>query len=289
MAITPPKRKRVPRNRPFNQHGIDWTNAPFELASARNCPHFLKALQKHFPGAIPLSVYMQKTVEALVPYDFEDENTMGMVAICRDEITDPLFEAVVKYWGKTFNCCSLGGFVLMGKTGLAAAKGHTPLFDGLRRFTFYAMPHIAISRYGEVGKVSREGLTDVSHACGALEAIAAELHAGQIMLQMDMQDIEQTILRQKILSELKYGTCPNLVDLTKLSSQIIAKDVGNLLCELDTDVFHYSVMTGVQIHGPLESQWIYPQEFYIVGKTFGEGQIAIDAFERAKVPTNGDS
>ncbi len=278
MVITPPKRKRVPRNQPFNQHGIDWTDAPLELASARNCPHFLNALQKHFPGALPLSAYMGKTAEALAPYGFEDENTMGMVAICRDEITDPLFEAVVKYWGKTFNCCSLGGFILMGKTGLAAAKGHTPLFDDIRRFTFYAMPHIAISRYGEVGVVSREGLTDMSHACGALEAVVAELEAGRIMLEMDMQDIEQTIIRQKILSQLKYGTCPDLVGITTLASQIIAADVGHLLSGLDSSIFHYAVMTGIQIHGPMGSQWIYPQDFYLVGKRFGEGHIGINAF-----------
>jgi hypothetical protein len=77
-------------------------------------------------------------------HGFEDENTMGMAALCRDEITDSLLNEVIKYWGKTFNCCSLAGFVLMGKTGLAAATDHVPIFDGIRRFTFFAMPHIAM-------------------------------------------------------------------------------------------------------------------------------------------------
>ncbi|MEM6501092.1 MAG: hypothetical protein AAF685_04545 [Cyanobacteria bacterium P01_C01_bin.89] len=277
-VVTTQKRKSTFSLPSLNAQTIDWTNAPLELASVRNCPHFVNTLQTYFPGALPLPVYMERTVQALEEYGFEDENTMGMIAICRDEITDPLYEAVVKYWGKTFNCCSLGGFVLMGKTGLAAAKGHTPLLSGLRRFTFYAMPHIAISRYGKVGEVSREGIADASHACGALEAIVAELEMGKLMIEMDMQDIEQTIIRQKILSQLKYGDRPDLVGITQLASQIISADVGKLLSSLDTNVFHYSVMTGIQIHGPLESQWIYPQDFYIAGKAFGDGHIGINAF-----------
>ncbi len=119
---------------------------------------FHRILQKQFPGTLPLEEYMEKTFQVLEPYGFEDENTMGMVALCRDEITEPLFDEVVKYWGKTFNCCSLGGFLTIGKTGLHAAAEHTPIYDGIRRFTFYGMPHIAISKNGEIGKVYREGI-----------------------------------------------------------------------------------------------------------------------------------
>lgn len=187
--------------------------------------------------------YMKKTYDCLVKYGFEDENTMGMVAICRDEITDPLFDEVMKYWGNTFNCCSLAGFVTMGKTGLAAATDHTPIFNDLRRFTFYAMPHIAISKDGEIGKVYREGIQKASHACGALEAIVKELQCGHLNLITDMQDIEQSIIRQKILSTIIYGDKPDLVEVTKLASRIISDDVEKLLATLDSSIFKYAVMT----------------------------------------------
>ena len=231
-------------------------------------PGFLEAVQTHFPGSLPLKDYMKKTYDCLSQYGFEDENTMGMIAICRDEITDPLYEEVVKYWGKTFNCCSLAGFITLGKTGLAAATDHTPIFDNIRRFTFYAMPHIAISRYGEIGKVYREGIQKASHACGALETIVKELECGHLNLEMDLQDLEQSIIRQKILSSLNYGDKPNLVEITKLACQIISQDVERLLRSLDSTIFNYAVMTGIQIHGPLETQWIYPQNFYIVSSQF---------------------
>jgi hypothetical protein len=238
-------------------------------------PAFHEALHTHFPGALPLSQYMQLTVQALVPYNFYDENTMGMVAICRDEIAEPMLEEVIRYWGKTFNCCSLGGFLTIGKTGLAAATNHAPLFDGMRRFTFYAMPHIAISQAGEIGKVYREGLQQVSHACGALDAIVHELACGHLKLEMDMQDIEQTIVRQKILSTLTYGAQPNLVEITKLACQIISHDVEHILDTLDTTIFNYAVMTGIQIHGPMDTTWISPHRNYVVGQHLPDGKVDI--------------
>ncbi|HBB30320.1 MAG TPA: hypothetical protein DDZ80_30435 [Cyanobacteria bacterium UBA8803] len=233
---------------------------------------FYQTVTRYFPGTLPLKTYMRKTYDCLSSYGFNDDNTMGMVAICRDEITDPLFDEVIKYWGKTFNCCSLSGFVTMGKTGLAAATAHTPICDGVRRFTFYAMPHIAISRNGEIGKVYREGIPDASHACGALEAIVKELESGHLNLQTDMQDIEQTIIRQKILSTLRYGQQPDLVEITKLACRIIADDVEKLLSTLDSSIFKYAVMTGIQIHGPMDSQWVYPQDFYVIGSALPMGK-----------------
>lgn len=242
-------------------------------------PAFHETVQNHFPGTLPLKEYMRKTYDCLLNYRFNDNNTMGMVAICRDEIADPLFKEVIKYWGKTFNCCSLAGFVMMGKTGLAAATDHTPIFECLRRFTFYAMPHIAISRYGDIGRVYREGIEKPSHACGALEVIVNELKSGHLNLETDMEDIEQTIIRQKILSTINYGDKPDLVEITKLASQIIFNDVEKLLSTLDNTIFQYAVMTGILIHGPLETQWIYPQNFYVVGKDIPNGKEIIEIFQ----------
>uniref|UniRef100_B8HXE3 Limiting CO2-inducible protein B/C beta carbonyic anhydrase domain-containing protein n=1 Tax=Cyanothece sp. (strain PCC 7425 / ATCC 29141) TaxID=395961 RepID=B8HXE3_CYAP4 len=232
--------------------------------SPSNNPLFYETLQAKFPGALPLSEYLQQTRAALEPYGFDDQNTMGMVLACRDEITEPLLHGVIEHWGKTFNCCSLGGFMIMGKTGLAAATHHLPLIDGVRRFVFYAMPHIAISQAGEIGIVNREGLEKSSHACGALSEIVKELSQGHLNLQTDMQDLEQSIIRQKLLSALRYGEQPDLVDITKLACRVIFSDVSQLLENLDPKLYMYAVMTGIQVHGPMDTQWIYPQEAYVM-------------------------
>jgi hypothetical protein len=56
------------------------------------------------------------------------------------------------------------------------------------------------------------------------------------------------------------------------SFQIIAQDVDQLLSSLDSSVFNYAVMTGIQIHGPLDTHWIYPQDFYVVDSTISGGR-----------------
>ncbi len=232
-------------------------------------PEFFAVIEKHFPGTLPLEEYMKKTFEVLQNYGFEDENTMGMVALCRDEITEPLLNEVVKYWGKTFNCCSLGGFLTIGRTGLHAAAEHTPIYDGIRRFTFYGMPHIAISRYGEIGKVYREGIDHASHACGSLEVIVKELITGHFNMILDLEDLEESLIRQKLLSHIKYGGKPDLIRMTKLACNIISIDIKNLLLkQLNPGIFNYAVMTGIMIHGPRESNWVYPRNFYVVGENF---------------------
>ncbi|MGK7872503.1 MAG: hypothetical protein AB4426_04095 [Xenococcaceae cyanobacterium] len=225
---------------------------------------FSEALQAYFEGALELSDYMDQTVKNLKPHGFIDENTLGMIAICRDEITDPLYEAIHKHWGLTFNCCNLAGFVMMGKTGLEAAIAHTPIQYGVRRFVFYAMPHIAISQTGKIGEVYREGIKKTSHACGSLCAIVHELHSGYLKVETDMEDIEQSIVRQKILSKLKYGEDADLLKITKLAWKIISKDVEELLSKnIDTNKFEYVLMTGIQIHGPNDTNWIWPGRSYV--------------------------
>ncbi|BAI92165.1 hypothetical protein L1F28_26920 [Arthrospira platensis NCB002] len=210
-------------------------------------PVFHETMRKHFPGSLPMKDYIKKTYIELKNYGFETGKTIGMVAICRDEITDILMDEVIKYWGKTF-------------------------FDNIRRFTFYAMPHIAISKNGEIGKVYRSGIDKASHACGALEAIVKELESGCLQLMTDMQDIEQSIIRQKNISALKYGDKPNLVEMTQLASKIISEDVEKLLSSVDNSLFNYAVMTGIQIHGPMDTHWIYPQDFYVVSSQLPGGK-----------------
>ena len=116
-----------------------------------------------------------------------------------------------------------------------------------------------------------------SHACGALDAIVKKLRLGHLQLIMDMQDVEQSIIRQKILFSIPYGNKPDLVGMTKLASEIIAQDVDLLLSSLGSSVFHYAVLAGIQIHGPLDTHLVYPQEFYVVGSHLPGGKQVIPA------------
>jgi hypothetical protein len=41
-------------------------------------------------------------------------------------------------------------------------------------------------------------------------------------------------------------------------------------------------MTGIQIHGPLGTHWIYPQDFYVVGSDLSGGKEQIKVFQEAQ-------
>jgi hypothetical protein len=226
-----------------------------------------------FSGSWPMDRYFEYTANLLEPYGFCDENTLGMVATCRDEIASPLEASTIQHWGRTFSCRSLGGFLLLGKSGIKTAISHAPLVDGKRRFVFYGMPHIAISAHGHVGSVSREGIAEVSYACGALHSIASQLNSGRIDVHMDFDDLELSCVRQKILSNLHFGDRVTLESLTRVTSQIILNDTKRLLGNLaKPSEYEYAFFTGVMIHGPNDQNWIYPEHAEVISSSIPEGK-----------------
>jgi hypothetical protein len=232
---------------------------------------FSDKLELNFPNSLPIEEYFQQTLQQLKPYGFVNENTLGVVATCRDEIAEPLLNKTEEYWGKTFDLRSLGGFLTAGKTGISTVLGHTPIVDGMGRFVIYAMPHIAISGEGEIGNVYREGIQKISHACGSLSGVVHELASGHINCQTEIDDLEQSMVRQKIISAIHYGEKPNLLDITKLTCKIISDDLKYFLDSIDSSSYNYAVFTGILIHGPKDTHWVHRQNSYVVNTNFPAG------------------
>ena len=78
-----------------------------------------------------------------------------------------------------------------------------------------------------------------------------------------------------------------MVEITKLACRVISQDVEKLLGTLDAAIFKYAVMTGIQIHGPMDTHWIYPQDFYVVGSDLPNGKQEIEVFQIEKQPYTG--
>jgi hypothetical protein len=241
-------------------------------------PLFRRTIEAHLPGTVSLEEYFLRTSQCLSRYGFEDENTLGMVAACRDEIASPLVNEVVRHWGRTFGCRSLGGFLLLGRSGIATGVDHAPVANGRRRFVFYAMPHIAVSEQGEIGTVYREGLREASHACGSLAAVLAELQSGRIDVQTDFDDLEQCCVRQKLLTALRYGDLPDLMGMTRLASRVIRDDIERLLGEIVNPAeFDYAYLTGILVHGPHDTHWVLPEHCCVVSADLPGGKAIVPA------------
>jgi hypothetical protein len=241
-------------------------------------PAFKATVEAHLPGTVSLEEYFLRSCETLSRYGFVDANTLGVVGTCRDEIASPLETEIVRHWGRTFGCRSLGGFLLLGRTGVKTGISHAPLEDGRRRFVFYAMPHVAISEAGQIGEVYREGIHEASHACGSLQAVVSQLQSGRIDVHMDFDDLEQSCVRQKLLSNLHYGDRPDLMGMTKLSSRIILQDLQRLLCNLaKPSEFDYAFVSGILVHGPHDTHWVFPEHCEVVSAALPGGRAVLPA------------
>lgn len=219
-------------------------------------------LKKYFDPVYTEVDFIRKTYQALEPLGFNDSNTIAGKCICRDEISQSIRSVIKHMWGEAFNFSSLAGMFFAGKTGLAAAMHHAPIAEGKERYVFYAMPHIAINEEGRIGVCKREGRAGESTACGALYAFQKEMASGRVNLTMDNEDVEQSLIRMRLLREIPYGHVPDLLELTKTALTAIQSDLEIAISKVvDTNKSNYAMITGIQIHGP-DSNYVWPASLY---------------------------
>jgi hypothetical protein len=219
---------------------------------------------KEYFGKIYLEVdFIKQSYSVLKQSGFTEDNSIAAVCVCRDEISQSI-RGLIKYvWGEAFNLSSLAGMFTAGKTGLLAAIHHAPKISDRERYVFYVIPHIAIDEEGRMGFCSRKGIKE-SSACGALCLFLNELKGGKLHIALDEEDIEQSIVKRRLLREITYGHIPDLLELTKITRQAIQSDLEQVLEKIvDKTKSDYAVITGIQIHAP-EVNYIWPAESYAV-------------------------
>ncbi len=234
-------------------------------------PGFAEALDRHFPGAVLGGEFIAETASRLSDEGFTKDNTIACVALCRDEVTRPLFSDVERAWGPAFSFAGLAGMVTAGRTGLAAAIHHAPIENGRRRFVIYAMAHIGVDAAGAIGWLDRPGIAEPSSACGALVAFRNELQGGALVVEFDRYDTEQSLLKHRLLPLIGYGNVPDLVDLTKLTVTAIEDDLQAIILSLATQwretnqamPADAAMFSGIQIHGPDRMNFVWPLSAHI--------------------------
>jgi hypothetical protein len=225
---------------------------------------FKQKLNETFPEAMPEMEFVEKTHNALSSKGFTTDNAIACVGVCRDEITQSLIYIIKKIWGEAFNFSSLAGMLFLGKTGFSAAEHHAPNEDGKERYIYYALPHIAIDENGKIGLCTRSHRKGKSGACGALQGFQKEMSEGKLMLGLDYDDVEQSLIKMKLLQEIQYGQVPDLLELTKITLEVIQNDLKKLIgMTVDTSRNDYAAFTGIQIHGP-KNNYVWPASSYAV-------------------------
>ena len=222
---------------------------------------FQAVLYEHFSGAVAESEFVAGTLTALSGHGFTADNAIACVAVCRDELCSPLQLEVRNVWGEAFDMASLAGVTFCGVTGFRAAQAHAPTAPDRERHVYFSMAHIGIGPGGELGQCTRVGRAGTSVACGALAALLNELQSGQVSqanLEHDPDDIEQSLLRQRLLQRLDPGAEPDLIALTQAARREALATLERMIeLTTDRDESDYAVFNGVQIHGPAEQSLIW--------------------------------
>jgi hypothetical protein len=211
-----------------------------------------------FPGALPVEEYVKRTYEAVLPHGLVSANTLAMVGVCRDELTDAVSEPVRAAWGPPFRMSGMAGMLFLGMAGMRAAQHHAPGQDGRQRFVIYVMPHIGIAEDGTVGFARRPGQDKTTTACGALMGFLGELQAGRMISDLDPFDLEMSLLRQRLMRVIPYGVVPDIATLTTVARDCIVEDLIRTAARMrswgDADI---AVFSGIQIHTP-EGDYVQP-------------------------------
>lgn len=224
---------------------------------------FEDILKRYFDRFYTEVDFVKKTYDTLKRFGFNYDNTIASVCICRDEISQSIKSLIKNTWGDVFNFSSLAGMFTAGKTGLLAFMHHAPKIDGKERYVYYIASHIAIDENGRIGFCKRKGINE-STACGALNFFLQELKERKLRILIDEEDIEESLVKRRLLREIPYGHIPDLVELTKISRKVIQVDLEQTLKKIvDISKSDYALFTGIQIHTPY-GNYIWPSECYSV-------------------------
>ncbi|PRW45249.1 low-CO2 inducible [Chlorella sorokiniana] len=223
-----------------------------------------KVVQDHFPMALGVDDFLHRMEIALFAYGFNGDNSIAMVNMCRDEVTNTLKHKFDGIFGSAFNTNGLGGVLTCGVSGVAAGLSHAPISrsSGKERYVFFSMPHISIDAKGRVGAISRPGRPGVGCACGALAKALVDIQRDGLTSNCkipgvhDARDPEYTILKQRLARRLRYEGADDdkvralsLVDMTVVAERTITDDLEYLISQtVDPSKADYAVVTGVQIH-----------------------------------------
>jgi hypothetical protein len=188
---------------------------------------------------------------ALARVGFRPSNCLALVDVCRDELMSGFDEAVSEVWGRPFGVGALAGLVFLGRTGLQAALSHVPGEDGRHRFVTFCFPHIGIDDDGSVGRVQRRGMSRASAACGALAAFRAQLADGSRDFGLDVDDVEQSLLRMRLVDLVPPGEVPSLIELTELARIAAVQDLHRFVdLARGHEPVDVAYISGIVVHLP---------------------------------------
>lgn len=205
-----------------------------------------------FPDAQPARLFLLKqNIDLEEAHGFTPENTQFAEGGCSDEINEPEYRLMERYWGARFKFGGLAGYCHGGRTSLAAVSHHIPQDRRKQNLLLLAGPHVGYHR-GQWGKVLRTGQHGPSDSCGSLVA-AIRTGRDDIRnktvdpLDRQQQSVEQMVL--PYLDGLSDGAAPDILEATRFLMERVDADLMTIVKDLQRSFDGTTaVITGITIN-----------------------------------------
>ena len=219
---------------------------------------YRRVLTEQFPGARPVTAYLDQVNAATGALGIRRESTFAAVSICRDELTQHVADDVAERWNRPFALGGLGALPSLGRTGWQACLSHVPDAGGRGSLVVFGLPHIGIDPDGRLGQSLRANQDRPTPTCGAMAAMLQAARVGEPPLPPGLDDHEAQRLRR--LVDREAGPLPDdLAQLTKRAALAVETEMWTELEALraheDMDV---AVFCGIQIHLPDTVDHLWP-------------------------------
>ena len=229
---------------------------------------------KYFPGSMTSADLDQLIGDALDERGYHKGNTLFAHSVCSDEVNfnrKEIIDLQRRRWGESFTMGGLAGLPFAGKAGLGAFAHHVP--DEGKLLIMFA-PHVGLGFDGKVGALERDGIADVSSACGAAVGAFKTLSKPGATVPSslnDLNDIEFDYIKMKLAPRLA-GVSNSQNSLAYVTYQMYAMVKESILEQIAAvpgiwdDCAELAVIGGVQINRYGQKDMFQPLMFQTITK-----------------------
>ncbi len=230
-----------------------------------------KEIHAVFPDAQPARLFLTKqNLELEESHGFTPENTRFAEGGCSDEINEPEYKLMERYWGERFKFGGLAGYCHGGKSSLAAVSHHIPEGEGRKNLLLLAGPHIGYHK-GQWGRVIRPGQQSLSDSCGSLAAALRTGRDGIRNKTVDPLDRQQQTVEQMVLpylDGLSDTVGPDILDATRFLMERIDADLMTIVVDLQRGFDgRTAVITGIIVNTAY-GNFFSPHRVQVLSETY---------------------
>ena len=208
---------------------------------------------------MPDQTYLDHVSSTLKQHGFHNDTCVNILCMCQDAICSRFKEKLKQVSPATSDVSSFAGQCFCGRTGLKIAMSSALQVNGKKKVVFWVAPHCNLVNSTEKLVPPQPSRRAPIATCSALNLIHGDLVQKRFRATLDPQDLELSLVRQRLAPWLNWSSVPSLAELTRLAYEAALADLRCLAAAtLQPDRCDYAIVAGVLLHGPGDDDFFWP-------------------------------